>query len=192
MALVGGVTQDLRAGDDEQRAEDEQHPPELRDQRGAQPDEDRTQRESAEDAPEQHAVLVLQRNPEAGEEHRPDEHVVDAERLLDDIPREVLAELRGTEGCEHDHREGEAEADPHDRLGERLAAGRLVVVAVPVQVDREHHRDDAEERSPSPERNVDVDELVANLRRSQHGSLPSGRVTAIRKVSPDQVPTGPW
>src|SRR3712207_8958282 len=42
------------------------------------------------DPPEQHAVLVLRGYREVGEDHGDDEDVVDRERLLDQVPGEVL------------------------------------------------------------------------------------------------------
>ena len=61
LCLVGAVADDLGARVDEEDAEHQQQPPEAADQRAAEDDEDRAHREGAEDAPEQHAVLVLQR-----------------------------------------------------------------------------------------------------------------------------------
>ena len=76
------------AGDDEQRAEDVDDPLEPREQRRAEPDEQAAHDERAEDAPEQHAVLVLRRHGEVLEDQHDDEDVVDAERFLDQVARE--------------------------------------------------------------------------------------------------------
>ena len=47
--------------------------------------------ERAEHPPEQDPVLVLLRHREVRQDHGPDEHVVDGETLLDDVPGDVLA-----------------------------------------------------------------------------------------------------
>ena len=86
------MADDLEPGVDEEHTEHQQQPPEPADQRAAEDDEDRPQREGTEDAPEQHPVLVLQRDRQRGEQHRPDEDVVDAERFLDQVAADELAE----------------------------------------------------------------------------------------------------
>ena len=63
---------------------------EARDQRRADADHHAAHHQRAEDAPEQHAVLVDRRHREEAEDHRDDEDVVDAERFLDDVAGEVL------------------------------------------------------------------------------------------------------
>ena len=57
-------------------------------ERDAGEDEDGPQHERAEDAPEQHAELVLRRARRRTEDHRPHEHVVDREALLDQVAGE--------------------------------------------------------------------------------------------------------
>ena len=61
---------------------------------GADADHRAAHHQRAEDAPEQHAVLVDRRHREVTEDHRDDEDVVDAERLLDDVAGEVLQRRR--------------------------------------------------------------------------------------------------
>ena len=58
-------------------------------------DHDRPHDERAEDAPEQHLVLVLRRHREVGEQQREDEDVVHAQRLLDEVTGEELQRLLG-------------------------------------------------------------------------------------------------
>ncbi|KAG1084833.1 hypothetical protein G6F40_014372 [Rhizopus arrhizus] len=66
-----------------ERAEQVQQPAEITDQRSAQADHDGAQHDHAQDAPEQHAVLVLARNREEAEDQRDHEDVVHRQRLLD-------------------------------------------------------------------------------------------------------------
>ena len=84
----------LAGGVEQERAEDVEHPVEALDDRHAGEDERRPQDQRPEDAPEQHAVLVLRRHEEVAQDQRPDEHVVDAEALLDQVARDVLAGRR--------------------------------------------------------------------------------------------------
>jgi hypothetical protein len=79
---------------DEQRAEDRQHPRKLRDQPGADRDHGAAHHQGAENAPEQHAMLVEPGNGEVGEQHRDHEHVVGAQRQLDDVTGEELQHRR--------------------------------------------------------------------------------------------------
>jgi hypothetical protein len=53
---------------------------ELRDERRAGEDEQTAHDDRAEDAPEEHAVLVLGRHAERAEQHEEDEEVVDRQR----------------------------------------------------------------------------------------------------------------
>ena len=53
-------------------------------------------RERAENPPEQHAVLELDGDGHGRKQDGPDEHVVDAERLLDQVAADVLAERFAT------------------------------------------------------------------------------------------------
>ena len=55
------------------------------------------QHQRAEDAPEQHPVLVLRGHLEVGEDQRPHEHVVDRQALLDQVAGELLAAGRAAE-----------------------------------------------------------------------------------------------
>jgi hypothetical protein len=64
-----------------------EHPREVCDERGADRDHQAAQRERPENSPEQHTMLIGSRHREEPEQHRDDEHVVNAERLLDDVAR---------------------------------------------------------------------------------------------------------
>lgn len=83
LALVGAVADDLGSCVNEEDPEHEQNPPEATNQSGSEQDEYCSQGQGTEDAPEQDPMLVLQWDREDGEQHRPDEHVVHTERLLD-------------------------------------------------------------------------------------------------------------
>ena len=144
---------------DQEHAEHQQQPPEPADQCAAQHDEERPQRKCAEDAPEQHPVLILQRDRQRGEQHRPDEHVVDAERLLDQVAADVLAERGAAVHHRDDDRERQTAHHPDGRLDRCFLGRRRVRLAVSVQVDPQHGDDDHEQRDPRSQGDVDVDEL---------------------------------
>ena len=68
---------ELDAGDDQERAEDEDHPLEALDELQAAEDEDRPENQGAENAPEQHAMVVHARDGEVREDHGEHEQVVE-------------------------------------------------------------------------------------------------------------------
>ena len=141
---------------DQERAEHD-HDPVVLHQHGAERDEQRAEDQRAEDAVEQHAVLVPGRHREVREHRDEHEDVVDGERLLDDVAGEELergiaGELRVVEPGERRHLrqvpehvaveqvvEGEREQHPDDAPGGGLARADLVRLAVEhAEVEREH------------------------------------------------------
>lgn len=80
----------LEAGEDEETAEDVEHPVEAMDEHYAGADHRPAHHHRAENAPEEHAVLVFVRDAEIGEDQRDDEHVVHRERHLDEIAGDKL------------------------------------------------------------------------------------------------------
>jgi len=88
---------------------------ELRAHRNHHPAQD----ERAEDAPEQDPVLVQGRHPEIAEDHDDHEDVVDAQRLLDNVTGEVLAQRRAAViGGAVDDVDAEPESEPVGIVGE--------------------------------------------------------------------------
>ena len=103
----------LDAGEHEERAEDVDRSSGSARAAPRRGDEDRAEHERAEDAPEQHAVLVLAGHGEVREDQGEDEDVVDREALLDQVAGEVLARRPARPSQQlDDHAEGEAERDP--------------------------------------------------------------------------------
>ena len=99
-------------------------------------------------------------NGQRGEQHRPHEHVVDAERLLDQVTADELAE-RGAAERPGDHA-GERAARTATQIGRfdrGLLRCRRVRFAVPVQVDGQHRDDDRHEGKPGPNGDIEIDEL---------------------------------
>ncbi|MNJ55800.1 hypothetical protein D3C77_513180 [compost metagenome] len=85
--------QHLYSGNQQEGTEHIEDPGELLDQGAAYADHDRAQHHHAEDAPEQHPVLVEAGDGEVAEDHRHDEDIVHGQRLLDQEPG---VELQGT------------------------------------------------------------------------------------------------
>ena len=109
------------------------------------------QHDDAENAPEQHAVLILRRHGEEGKDQRDDEDVVERQRLLDDEAGEIGHARFGAEIPPNPRAEGEAEADVDGRKYETLADLDLAVVHLEEEEGRERARawslvvDDAED-----------------------------------------------
>ena len=76
---------DLDGREDEERAEQVEHPAEPLDDRGAGEDEPPAQHQGDEDAEQQHAVLVHLGHREGAHDQQEDEEVVDRERVLGDV-----------------------------------------------------------------------------------------------------------
>ncbi len=195
-AFVVAVADHLDARYEEHEPEDRQHPPEPRDQRAPTEDEDGAQRERAEDAPEQDAVLVTGGDRERGEDDRPDEHVVDAERLLDHVAAEVLTERLTAPRHEDDHGEDESARHPRGRLDEGAARSRCVIATVQHEVDGEQAGEQRDEADPDPRGDVDVREVGAGRRKvrcvhGEHGIVLWSNRCDSPKVSPARGPPLP-
>jgi hypothetical protein len=151
---VGHVVGDephLDAGDDQEGAEQVQHPAELADQRGAQRDHDRAQHDHPQDAPEQHAVLVLPRNREEAEDQRDDEDVVHRQRLLDHEAGVVVHAALRAQVPPDPGAEEQCHADVAGRQQQAFAHADFAVVLVQhAQVESQQRDDDADEGQPDP------------------------------------------
>ncbi len=121
-------------------------------ERRARADEEPPEDDRAHDAPEQRAVLVPGGDGEGREEHREQEDVVHRERLLDEVPGEVLAAGRGAARGEDDAAEAETKRDPDNGPGGRFAHRHLVGVAVEdEQIKREHADEEHTKADPESE-----------------------------------------
>ena len=142
-ALVVGLQQ-FQARVEQERAEEDERDLEGVDDGDTGEDEPESHGEGAEDSPEEHPVLVLRRDLEVGEEDRPDEDVVHAEALLDEVATHVLARGGTAELPQHDETEDEPDGDPRDGLN----GGFLGVDDVRLAVDDEDV--DQEQRGKNP------------------------------------------
>mmetsp|Transcript_96407 Transcript_96407/g.267961 ORF Transcript_96407/g.267961 Transcript_96407/m.267961 type:complete len:590 (-) Transcript_96407:5-1774(-) len=141
----------LDAGEHQEGTEQIEHPAELAHQRRAQADHQRAQHDHAEDAPEQHAMLVLTRDREEAEDQRDDEDVVHRQRLLDHETGVVVHAALRAEEPPHIGAEGDGHADVAGRQQQALADTDLMIVLVQhAQVEGQQRHDDAEEAQPQP------------------------------------------
>jgi hypothetical protein len=154
--LATFVAGELPRGVEQQRAERVGRQVKRVQERRAEHDEDEPQRERHGDAPRQHPGLHADRHREVAEDHREDEDVVERERALEQVAREVLTArltaLPSPEQCA----ERERDPKPHDRPRDRLAHRRGVVAGEREQVDRQHRDDDHGKDGPRRHRNVEI------------------------------------
>lgn len=153
------VLEDFVRAPEKDRGEEEQHEGEAVHHRDAGRQEDRAEHQSADDAEEQHPVLIFPGHLEIGEDQREDEEVVDREALLQEPGRRVFRP-RGRPQDEEDHTaEDEREAHPqHAPPGSFLEADDMRV-SVGKQVDCEGDDHRYGERHPEPYRYIHARDL---------------------------------
>src|SRR5664279_2403229 len=165
----------FQAGENQERTERHEQPFEAVDEFDAQPDHQPAHEQRAQDAPEEHAMLVTRRNGKMREDEGDDEDIVHRERQLDDIAGDEfdrLLELPVRHQCRRDdeseqHGQGEPHARPRQRLAEfydmRLAMKHS-------QVEREENEHAEQKSRPVPrgdlyQRNHDRQVLAVSLLR---------------------------
>jgi len=150
LALALGLTQELRRGVHEQRAEDVGDPGPALEHRGARGDEEPAGRERAEDAPGEHAPLLAGGDLERREDDQEDEEVVDREALLEQVRGEELLARLGAEAPRDPAVEAERDGDPRDAPQERAPLRVGVIPTVSVEIDGHEHEHEAAEQPPCP------------------------------------------
>jgi hypothetical protein len=155
-----GVGEDdhLDARDDEEGAEDVENPGKLLYQPDSAENHAGAHDYGAEHTIEQHAALQIGRDREVAEDHDEHEHVVDRQRLLDQVAGEELQRLGvrdlGALGivqvppeqcCE---REGEARPDSDPGGGLLDVDAMRLAAAEHEQVERQHREDENDEAGP--------------------------------------------
>ena len=164
--------QHAHTGEDEERTEHQEDPVVARHKLRTHADHRPTHHERAEDAPEQHAMLVHQRHLEVLEDQRDHEDVVHRETHLDDVAREELhrgqaaivlqavdrvgreAEAQPVRVVREVHEAGERDRHDHRARGEEqcLAQRRRMRLAIEhAEVERQHDRDEQQESRPGPD-----------------------------------------
>ncbi len=93
IGLLPGRPPHLDAGEHQEGAEHVQDPVELRDQPGADQDQDCAQHDRTQYADHQHTLLVFRQHREEGEHHQEDEDVVHRQCLFDEVTGDELHRL---------------------------------------------------------------------------------------------------
>ncbi len=141
-------------GVDQEGAEDIDDPLKALDQGRTNQDHPAAHDQGADDAPEQHTVLVGRRHAEVREQQDEDENIVDAERVFDQVAREELDRLGLASPEIQADVEPQRQHNPDDRPGRRLAHGHGVGAPVEhAQVQGQQAQDDNQKRDPCPNRN---------------------------------------
>ena len=170
VGILVAVLEELDPGEDQDRAEDQEHEREVGQQGGADRDEDRPQDQRQGDAQREQLVPVLGRDGERRHDDHEDEQVVDRQGLLDDVPGEVLRPVRRP-GPRPEH---EAEDDRHRDVEDR-PAGRLLepdgvrVAAADHQVEGEQGHDDAQRQRPDLPRDAQGRAVARRLGEADSG-----------------------
>jgi hypothetical protein len=141
----------LDARVDEKHAEHVHDAVPRREHRRARRDEDAARDERADDAPLEHAMLLVLGDLQPPEDDDEDEEVVDAEALLDEERREVVLAGFTSELDRDPHAERDREADPRCAPVDRARSSLTVVAAVADEIDHQARRDHACEDEPRPE-----------------------------------------
>ena len=147
--LLVAAAHQAHRGEDQERAEDVHDEVEVREQRGADGDEEAARDQRADDSPEQHAVLQVRGHREVRERHQEHEQVVDGQRLLDQPGLEELQRAIGAAVKVDAEVEQQRHADPDRRPDRRLARADDVRLAVKhAEVQRQHDEHDSAEHHP--------------------------------------------
>ena len=163
--VVFHMPEHLDACIDEEDAEHRQYPLEACDDGRACEDEDAAQHQGADDAPEEHLVLVLPLDAEEREEHQEHEEVVHRQRLLYQVAcqklHRLLVRIDGVEpvdACTEHQRHGY----PDGRHLQGLPYANLVLTipAERLQVDHQHGQHQHIKQYPSPQGHTDYFHIV--------------------------------
>ena len=148
-------------GPQEEGREEEEEPREALQERGAQQDEDQAEGQGDDDPPQKHLLLVFAGHAERGDDDDEDEDVVDGQRILREVGREVFVGEVGRVPDRRVQAEEHRQADVEDEPAGALPHGRLVG---PAQVDHEIHSDQPDderaEDAPLPHVHLHVERIV--------------------------------
>ena len=160
---------------DEKAAEQPHHPLVTLDEFGPKEHERQPHDHGAEDAPEKHAVLVLQRHAEVGEDHGEHENVVHRQRPFDEVAGEELdrvpaAQPPPDEAVEAD-REGRPEAGPEGTFAER---GLVRLLVKDGEIEHQHHDHEDREGDPVPHLDFTAGHGRNDVCKEMHGGWSGG------------------
>jgi hypothetical protein len=119
-------------------------------------DERRAHEQSAENPPEQHAMLVLLGNREVVEDYEKNEKIIDAERKFEDVTCDELDGNLPALPEKNEHSEGCRQSQPHGTAGQRIAGADTTAAVEDAQVQHQHR--DREKVKDDPE----IDQAIAD------------------------------
>ena len=145
--------QHLHAREDQERAEEVEDPGEFGHQSSAKADHQPAQQDHADDAPEQHPVLIDTRHGKIGEDQGYDEDIVERQRLLD---KEAGKEFKAR-GCPQvppdpgteNHRDGDVSGRHHETLAH---TDFMIGLVQDTKIEHQKGDDDAHKKQPQPDR----------------------------------------
>ena len=145
---------------DEENTKDAQYPLEALHHRRTCKDEDATQYQGTEDAPEKYFVLVFRLDTEEGEEHEEHEEVVHRQRLLNDIASQELHRLlMRLHGIPQKDAKTKYQRHTDPNGGHLQCFGYtdlvLAFLAERLQVDEQHDEDQHIKQDPRPHGHTD-------------------------------------
>ena len=151
MRLVIGH-QHLDPGQDQEHGKDIKHPVILRDNRRPKADHDAAQHDHAQDAPEQHPVLILARHREKSENQRDDKDIVQGQRLFHDKGCQVLRRFCWADLPPDKAGKAETQRDIESRHLEAFRNADLVVFLVKhPKVQHQQAENDCDKDKPHPD-----------------------------------------
>ena len=143
----------LDAREDQEDREQIQHPAVVFDDRRTQANHDGAQHDHAQDAPEQHPMLVFAGNGEEAEDQRDDEDVVHRQRLFDHKGGQILGRRLGPHLPVDKARKADAQDDVHRRKPQAFPDADFMVVLVQhPQIERQKRDHQGDEQQPHPQR----------------------------------------
>jgi hypothetical protein len=164
--VLTAVAEYTNARVDQEQTEANEHVVKSFDNGDTQQNKYEAHNQGTEYAPEQCAVLVFARHLEVGEDHRPNEYIVDAEAFFNEIATDVL-----DCGCPLEHppdNKGKTNtnSNPYGRLDGRFFYVRNVRPAMDDQnVEQQQRTDDAKQHVPPPGGNGDIYEIFSSATR---------------------------
>ena len=142
-------------GNHQKGAEDVKNPVEVMDQRDAHGDHGGTHDQGAQDAPEQHLVLVQAGYAKVGEDKQKNEQVVDAEGLFEQVAGEkhqrYFRPFVDVQADVEHHGQRYPQGAPQQRLAD---PDDVLATVKHTQIQGQHDQNENVERHPNPNRYV--------------------------------------
>src|SRR5690606_37260272 len=153
--------QHAKSRENQKTTKDIDQPMTAVDQLDAGEDKQNPHHQRTQDAPEQHLVLVFVRHLEVREDHDDDKYVVNAQRLLDQITREIFNRLFLPEVIVDENVESHGQRNPYECPRKRLLHGDMVGLSMEyAQVQGQHAQNKQIKACPKNYRLVHLRKIV--------------------------------